>query len=281
MSTFTLLGTGSCEGIPAPFCTCKLCNHARVAGAKERRRRFSLLVDEALQIDFGPDTADSWRTFNIDETKIRHICITHSHADHFQPLDLMWRNALTGAPALDLAGNAEVLKMYDATFQKEFGHKPEKAINKPMFHDVVPGKTLILGGYKILAVRASHMKFENDAVNYLVTTPQGRKLLILADTGWWCQESFDLVKGEMADAVVVELSCGTHPGEDIKKEHHLGAQAAMEFINELKTQNSVKPDAICVTTHVSHVPQTTQKELEEYFKDTFITAGYDGLKVEF
>ena len=63
--------------------------------------------------------------------------------------------------------------------------------------------------------------------------------------------------------------------------HHLGAKAVIEFVDELKKQGAVKQDAICVTTHLSHVPQATQEELEEYFAGTCVTPGYDGLTVEF
>lgn len=277
-SFFTLLGTSSCEGIPAPFCTCKLCNYARQHGGRERRRRFSVAVNDELIIDFGPDAVCSMRDFGIDETKVKHICITHNHADHFQPLDLLWRTALDTVNFLNIAGNFEVKANYESLITREYGNKIR---NNFAFHEAVPGKVLKLGDYELLPVRASHMKYENCALNYLITTPQKRRLLILADTGWWCEESFETMRGAMADAVITELSCGTKPGEDVKRVHHLGAKAVMDFLEVLKAQNSVKPDAQCVTSHISHVPQTTQSELEEYFKETGVTAGYDGLRIEF
>lgn len=281
MSKFTLLGTGSCEGIPAPFCTCKICTFAREHGGKDRRRRFSVSVNDELLVDFGPDTIDSIRTFNIDETKIKYICVTHNHGDHFQTFDLLWRAVLENAPNLEIAGNQEVLDTYRNAISREYANRPELLKNNCVLHEMYPGKVLTLGGYSILAVRASHMKYENCALNYLITTPENKKLLILADTGWWCEESFNYVKGAQADAVIAELSCGIRPIEEDKRSHHLGAKAVIEFIDELKKQGAVKQNAVCTTSHLSHVPQAAHTELEEYFSGTCVNPGYDGLTVEF
>ena len=280
-SKFTLLGTGSCEGIPAPFCTCKICTLARRTGGKNRRRRFGVAVNGELLVDFGPDAVDSMRTFNIDETKIKYICVTHNHGDHFQMFDLLWRAVWDNAPALEIAANREVLDNYTDTIACQYTGSKNVIKDNCILHEMVPGKVLQLGKYRLLAVRASHMKYENCALNYLITTPEGKKLLILADTGWWCEESFNYLRGAQADIVISELSCGIRPIEEDLRVHHLGAKAVIEFVDELKKQGAVKQDAICVTAHLSHVPQATQEELEEYFSGTCVTPGYDGLTVEF
>ena len=85
MSKITLLGTGACEGIPAPFCGCDLCRHARQHGGRDVRRRFGVLIDDETMIDFGPDAVDALRHAGADDTKIRRILVTHSHVDHFEP----------------------------------------------------------------------------------------------------------------------------------------------------------------------------------------------------
>lgn len=281
MSTFTFLGTGSCEGIPAPFCSCELCNFARKHGGKDQRRRFSVLVDNDLVVDFGPDAAQAFRQFNIDDTKIKYICFTHSHCDHFCPMDLRWRAGLDTVLPMIIAGNANIKEGYVKEIAWEFRNNPANCRNNAEIIEAVPGKRFAMGEYGILPIKASHIKEGECALNYQITTPAGKKLLILADTGWWSDESFELVRGEMADVVISELSCGIHPGEDVKRDFHMGAKAVFDFIEKLKAQRSVKPEARCYTAHISHVPKVTQQGYEEYFTGSCVTPGYDGLTVEF
>ena len=50
------LGTGAAEGIPAVFCHCNICKHARQKKGRNIRTRSQALIDGKLLIDFGPDT---------------------------------------------------------------------------------------------------------------------------------------------------------------------------------------------------------------------------------
>ena len=280
MSYFTLLGTGACQGIPAPFCTCELCTYARKAMGKERRRRFSMIINGEVLVDFGPDTMNALRDYCIDEMKIKHLCVSHSHSDHFQPLDLLWRAKMPTLP-LNFISNCAVKKSYDNLYQIENAKYGNDVNDCVTWIEAVPGREIVAGDYRILPVHATHMLGRECAINYMITAPDGKKILVLCDTGWWEDESFNFVKGAMADAAVIELACGINPGEALKRHYHLGSEAALEFIAKLKSENSLKPDAKCVTAHISHVPQITQSGYEEYFAGLEISAGYDGMTIEY
>ncbi len=49
-----VLGTGSADGWPNPFCECASCTWARTTGTV--RTTTSVLVDDVLLLDCGPDT---------------------------------------------------------------------------------------------------------------------------------------------------------------------------------------------------------------------------------
>lgn len=49
------LGTAAAEGVPAVFCPCPACAHARKVGGKEVRTRSGAIVDDALKLDFPGD----------------------------------------------------------------------------------------------------------------------------------------------------------------------------------------------------------------------------------
>lgn len=78
-----LNGTGASEAFPSLFCTCKYCTEARELGGKNLRRRTSSCIDEKILIDFSADTYALSTQAHVDLSKIHHLIVTHSHADHF------------------------------------------------------------------------------------------------------------------------------------------------------------------------------------------------------
>ena len=88
-----ILGTAAAEACPAIFCECENCREIRRKGdPRDLRRRASYLLDEDTLIDFGPDAFFQAATFNIDWSQIRRILFTHSHLDHQNATELMWRH---------------------------------------------------------------------------------------------------------------------------------------------------------------------------------------------
>lgn len=49
------LGTAAAEGFPALFCQCDTCRRAAAKGGKNIRTRSSVLVNDTVLLDMGPD----------------------------------------------------------------------------------------------------------------------------------------------------------------------------------------------------------------------------------
>lgn len=82
---FTLLGTGTSQGVPVIGCKCAVCLSA---DARDKRLRSSLLVQSAstnILIDAGPDLRQQLLREEVDD--IDAILITHEHQDHTAGLD--------------------------------------------------------------------------------------------------------------------------------------------------------------------------------------------------
>jgi len=90
------LGTASAEGYPAPFCECINCREARKEGGKSLRLRSSLMVDDELLVDFGPDLLSYTLRYDIHFSQIKTLLITHSHYDHLFPNNLNYILPETG-----------------------------------------------------------------------------------------------------------------------------------------------------------------------------------------
>lgn len=82
---FTLLGTGTSQGVPVIGCKCVVCLSA---DARDKRLRSALLVQSAstnVLIDAGPDLRQQLLRAEVQD--IDAIFITHEHQDHTAGLD--------------------------------------------------------------------------------------------------------------------------------------------------------------------------------------------------
>ena len=71
----TMLGTGAI-GYPLAFCNCENCRLAKIYRGKSIRKRASILINEDLIIDLGPDTQTAMAMYNKDMGKIRVLKIS-------------------------------------------------------------------------------------------------------------------------------------------------------------------------------------------------------------
>ena len=277
----TLLGTSAWNPVPAPWCDCRVCEHARKHGGREIRKRTSHLIGEDTLVDFGPDLIAQCRECGIDLRRIDRILQTHSHNDHLAPALLMSRVRQKPDKKLRLFSNREVqerILTVCAEEKRALGIRNEVGFEELGIIPVttVPGEELHDSGMKILPIRAKHVDDEN-ALNWLVTGPDGRKLLILNDTGWWEEESWELVRGRRADAAVIEVTYGFRDG----RSGHLGCGAALEFLAKLRELDALKTEAAVAATHINHLGDATHEEFEAFFAGSGVSAGYDGMKLVF
>ncbi|RKN43802.1 MBL fold metallo-hydrolase [Streptomyces hoynatensis] len=104
-----LLGTGSGDGWPNPWCTCRSCTWARATPGAARGQT-SVLVDGTLLLDTG-----SARRATVPLDTVRTVLFTHAHPDHADPQPLLWRQARAaregGLPPLEIAGPPAALDL--------------------------------------------------------------------------------------------------------------------------------------------------------------------------
>ena len=95
-----LLGTGSAEGWPSPWCSCASCRATARAGVL--RASASALVDDRLLLELGPDAPRAAVRAGTDLTGVEAVLVTHAHPDHFHWPAWMWRGWAAGNRAVVL-----------------------------------------------------------------------------------------------------------------------------------------------------------------------------------
>lgn len=228
-----LLGTGSSDGWPNPWCTCASCAAATADGVL--RGQSSALVDDRLLLEIGPEAPRAALRQGVDLAGVEAVLVTHAHPDHHGWPAWMWRGWATGRRPLVLVGPPAVLA--DAADRLD-----DTVTTVP----AAPGDRLSVAGYDVVVLPATHAEpSAGPAVLYDLTAPDGSTLLWATDTAALGQDALRLVEGRAYDAVLLELT-GADP------EHHQDLRSWPAQVEELRRRGAVVATTDLLAIHLGH-----------------------------
>lgn len=237
-----LLGTGSADGWPNPFCDCAFCAWARAAGAV--RTTTSVLVDDVLLLDCGPDNPRQAARAGRSLAAVRTVLVTHAHHDHLDPAALLARSWAGAAGPLRVVGPPSVVRAC------EHWVGPSDPVS---FVAVAPGDVLDLDGYSVRVLAAAHDvgadELTRDAVLYDVAGPDGRRLLYATDTGPLPDAALAAVEGAAYDLVLLEETFGRHTAHGTG---HLDLATFPRELARLRAAGAIAERTDVVAVHLSH-----------------------------
>ncbi len=242
----TLLGTGSADGWPNPFCGCGSCAAERDAGRS--RAPSSALVDECLLIDCGPTTPHLPAAAGVSLQRVEHVLITHGHPDHLHPAFLLTRRWTSPRTTLHVWGPPRAMDLC----RDWVG--PDSMVE---LHVVAPGERVELttagGAYAVQALPAQHAHGDGDvmaaeALLFAVTGPDGDRLLYATDTGPLPNATTALLDEPVA-VVLIDETFGD------KADHgtgHLDLASLPGVLRSLRECGAVTASTVVAATHLSH-----------------------------
>lgn len=253
-----LLGTGSADGWPNPFCRCVSCR-----SATEVRGQTAALVDGVLLLDCGPEAPRAAARFGRSLASVRHILFTHGHWDHVGPAAMLMRHWTGSGEPLDVVGPPSALNQW----RDWVG--PDDPVR---FVEVSSGDDVRVGDYRVRVLAAAHgSDIGGDAVLYDLESVGGR-IFWATDTGPLPEATHAAVAGAGFDAVFLEETFGMHTGHGT--EHHdLPAFAAT--VDELRHSGAVVAATDVVAVHLSH-HNPPEPELTAALADSGARPGRDG-----
>ena len=271
------LGTAAAEGWPALFCECEACRKARELGGRNVRTRSQAVIDDRLLLDFPPDTYLHVLKEGLHLGSVKTLLITHSHQDHFYPLDLLLRgNPYAHNPAaeiLDLYGNDAVKLLYDRAMAEENGSNNLTGIER--YHEVHAMEEFDTSdGYHITALAAAHKVNEN-CLLYRIEK-EGKCLFYANDTGWYPEATWEKLKGRHIDLVSMDCTAGKGYCES----YHMGIENNRQVKERLFQMGCANKQTKFVITHFSHNANLTHEELQQEADKYGFLVAYDGFELE-
>lgn len=270
------LGTAAAEGWPALFCKCESCEKARRLGGRDIRTRSQSIVDDKLLIDMPADTYLHALKYKIDFPCIQDILITHSHEDHFYPLDIILK-----APPYAYGGEAKSINVYGnnvivAQLKKLMDLSGIPTIcNYITPVKVEPFVPFYAGQYKVTALLADHIPNE-DCYIYAIEK-DGKRLLYAHDTGIFPESTWKYLIRNRFDAVSLDCTFVM----DSNRRGHMGLPNVYEVKQEMLREGCADSNTKFMINHFSHNGNRTHQQLADSAKELGFLTAYDGMTVEF
>ncbi|TCZ76301.1 hypothetical protein E0485_13940 [Paenibacillus albiflavus] len=273
------LGTAAAEGWPALFCQCEACAKAKQLGGKNVRTRSQCIVDDTLLIDFPPDTYMHMLNNQIDLPHIEHLIVTHTHQDHFYPLDLILRGFpyahVLDRSKLHIYGNDQVGTMYDSALAAEGDSSDVRELVE--FHEVTAFHPFQAGEYTITPLLASHDKREKCYI-YIIERA-GKRILYGNDTGNFPEATWEYLGNNNFRFDLASYDCTLIMYPEGK--NHMGLSDTVQVTQRLKELNCVDEHTRYILTHFSHNGSLMHEEIEQEAAKHGFGVAYDGFEIEF
>lgn len=268
----TILGSGSADGWPNPFCVCHSCSTERAAG--RARQPSSALVDDVVLIDCGPTTPHlPGGAAPLD--RLEHLLITHGHPDHLHPAVLLTRQWAHPTHCLHVWGPSRAIDLCRDWVA------PDALVE---FHVLAPGDDAelptSLGTYRLSVWSARHAHGDGDALAeeallFTVADPQGARLLYATDTGPFPVDEVGL-PSDPVDVLLMDETFGDHTTHGTG---HLDLATMPIVLADLRAGGVVTQGTRVLATHLSHHnPPTPQ--LRSRLGDLGIEVAEDGMVVD-
>lgn len=276
------LGTAAAEGWPATFCRCESCKKAIELGGKNIRTRSQILVNDDLLVDLPPDTYFHKITNGLDLSKIKTLLVTHSHLDHFYPMELSLRGSAYAHDMLEselnVFCNARTKESYNV--ESGFERFSDEVLNGIKWNIVEPFMHFTSGDYEVWTLKAHHALTNGEKAVFYLIKKGDRAFMQCNDTGYILQENFDYLQslGIKIDAIALDCTGGMWSwGKDAT---HMAVLDCVEIVERMRNSNFTHKDTKFVVTHFSHNAQLTHEEFENYFKQYDVAVAYDGMEIE-
>ncbi len=283
MMKIKILGSGGWEGIPAPFCNCRVCRLAKEnPNSKNFRTRPEILVETEegkFLIEISPDIRLQSTKFNLPP--IKEFLISHWHFDHmYGLLELHAWSEFVMKEKIKLFCSEKTKEWLD----RNFTHIPKEIIV------IEPFEQFELYGVRITPLPLYHMFFQDKNLkeNQLKNTfgflleKENKKAVYLSDYFKIPKKSFELIKD--TDVVIMDgtyLFSELFPDKPEQNGLTNSEKSDSDHIHGNKILELAKSfNAKKIIFHsITHLTEKTHEELQNLVPENMFIS-FDGMEIK-
>lgn len=276
----TMLGTAAI-GYPFAFCNCENCKLARLHKGKSIRKRASILINDDLIIDLGPDTQTAMTMYDKDMGRIKYLLQTHIHTDHYDEGLLCTRipyMIMKGHNKLEIYAHPNCLNIMSERVNayENADLITEEGSNKLNVHSntLNAGDIVEFGDYKVKAIETTH-DVKHGSLLYVISQ-NNKNIFYATDTPSLTENALNQLKGIKLDAIIMDHTFGNVD----YSYSHLNEKLFIEQIKKLKEINCIDDNTKIYGTHISHDGMSYHEEIEKRAIENGYNIAYDGMELE-
>ena len=279
------LGTSAAGGFPNPHCRCENCLAARAEGGKSLRHQSSVLINDDLLIDLGPDVSSAVMEQGVDLSQVSWVLQTHPHDDHLLPLHAVARSAnwaAKNAVPMQWLGSAATVERIAQVSPKsrpkmDMVFAPRAEGNKLTLSEILPWQEHFLGAYRVQTVAANHDPMVNPML--FAIEREGRRLFYGSDTSTLPDETWSRLAGLgwTFDVVVFDHNDGFARS---LSPSHMGSEAMLREVGIMRDLGVVNSGTRILGTHLAHHSNGPHSVESARAKELGYELAWDGLVVD-
>lgn len=262
----TFLGTAANQ-IPFGFCNCNNCNLARKTKGKSIRKAASILINDDLIIDLGPDIHTSLLMYGKKTTRIKYALQTHCHIDHFDTRAIS--GLIFGKPenVINVIASEASIK----TIKKGFPRNINNLVNTENLKllCINSGESIFIGQYHIKAITSTH---SSGCLLYVINY-KNKNVFYATDTALFNKEVFEQLENIRINLLILDHTF------KFKNGYHLNNESFYTTINELWKKGIIDENTRIYATHLSHDEFSIHENDEIEISKSGYCLAYDGLEL--
>lgn len=277
----TFLGTAAATAMPLPFCNCHVCEEAKQLKGKDIRKRSSIVINDDLLIDLGPDSVNACYQYGVDLSRIQYVMQTHAHSDHFDAGHFITRHPEYAPRNINPVTLVASLKTFHAIntmligqdgmadlFSEDFQRKLKISIKS-----ILPFETIKLEDYWVTALESLH-DINQQALIFLIES-NDKTVLYGTDLLDMSEDVYRLLSSKRVDLLILDQTYG----EGYNAGGHLDAGQVKEIIDRLGELGAIDKTTLIYATHISHEGNNTHTKMHSLAKKRGYDIAYDGLVI--
>lgn len=277
-----VLGTAAATSFPLGFCKCNICENARNNGGKDLRKRSSIVINNELLIDMGPDCVTSSFMYGIDISKIQYLLQTHSHSDHFDGGIFVTRHVEYAAKNLNhldiICSKGTFDEMNIMVMRNEPTYDLSLDENKKNmnfdYHIINKNEKIKIGDYLIHAIDSMHDP-RIEALIYIITY-NNKNVLYATDLLMLNDEAWNILKQYKLDVIFFDQTYG----KGYNSGGHTDSEMITDYIKEMKKLSIIDNGTLIYATHLSHEGNNIHSIMESEALENGYHIAYDGMDLE-